>query len=225
MTRPAAAIFDMDGLLIDSEPLWQEAEMACFRPLGVPVDRELCRQSAGMRLDEVIADWYQRFGWQGPGVREMHDAVLEEVTRLILERGCALPGVHETMNCLAEAGMRMAIASSSPPPLIDAVVRKLALEDHLELTHSGALEQRGKPDPAVFLTTAEKLRVRPQQCVVFEDAPAGIEAARRAGMQVIAVPSVFTPDDPGIRRADRVLDTLADFRPEMLGLPSKVATG
>jgi mannitol-1-/sugar-/sorbitol-6-/2-deoxyglucose-6-phosphatase len=222
---PSAVIFDMDGLLIDSEPLWQEAEIACFRPLGVPVDRELCRQSAGKRLDEVIADWYQRFGWQGPSLEDMHDAVLGEVTRLILARGQALPGVHDTMACLAEAGLRMAIASSSPPALINAVVDRLSLAPWLELTHSGTLEARGKPDPAVFLGTAQRLGVPPGQCVVFEDAPAGIEAARRAGMQVIAVPSVFAPDDPGIRLADRVLTTLRDFRPEMLGLPGKVATG
>ncbi|QOC23825.1 HAD-IA family hydrolase [Wenzhouxiangella sp. AB-CW3] len=211
-----AAIFDMDGLLIDSEPLWQEAEIACFRPLGVPIDRDLCRQSAGKRLDEVINDWHQRFGWQGPSPDDMHDAVLAEVTRLIMQRGQALPGVHDTMTCLAKAGLRMAIASSSPPALIDAVVGKLSLEEFMDLTHSGALEARGKPDPAAFLTTARKLGVNPGHCVVFEDAPAGIEAAQRAGMQVIAVPSVFTPDDPGIRRANRVLTTLEDFHPEML---------
>lgn len=225
MPKPLAAIFDMDGLLIDSEPLWQEAEMTCFRPLGVPVDRELCRQSAGKRLDEVIADWYRRFGWQGPGLEQMHDAVLAEVTRLILAHGRALPGVYDTMDALAAAGMRMAIASSSPPALIDAVVDRLALAPWLEFTHSGAREARGKPDPAVFLTTARRLGVAPSQCIVFEDAPAGVEAARRAGMPVIAVPSVFGLDHPGIRSADRVLASLADFRPEMLDLPGKAATG
>jgi len=217
------AIFDMDGLIIDSEPLWQEAQIDCFRPLGVPIDRELCRQSAGKRLDEVIAGWHERFGWDGPDVGEMHDAVLEAVTRLIIERGEALPGVTETMETLGNLGIRMAIASSSPPALIKAVVRKLALERHLELTHSGALETRGKPDPAVFLSTARKLGAVPGQCVVFEDAPSGIEAAGRAGMHVIAVPSVFAPDDPGIRVADRVLHTLTDFRPEMIDLPPKAA--
>jgi mannitol-1-/sugar-/sorbitol-6-/2-deoxyglucose-6-phosphatase len=219
-----AAIFDMDGLIIDSEPLWQEAEIACFRPLGVPVDRDLCRQSAGKRLDEVIADWHERFGWDGPGIAEMHDAVLEAVTRLIIERGEALPGVLETMQDLAGQGIRMAIASSSPPELIEAVVKKLALEQCLDLTHSGTLETRGKPDPAVFLTTARKLGVEPRQCVVFEDAPTGIEAARRAGMHVIAVPSVFEINDPGILAADRVLATLADFRLNMIGLSQTVPT-
>ncbi len=218
MSRITTAIFDMDGLIIDSEPLWQDAEMACFRPLGVPVDRELCRQSAGKRLDEVIADWHERFGWEGPGIAEMHDAVLDEVTRLILEHGEALPGVLETMDRLADHGIRMAIASSSPPSLIDAVVDKLDLHDRMELTHSGALEACGKPDPAVFLSTARQLRVDPLQCVVFEDAPSGIEAARRAGMMVIAVPSVFSLDDPGIRAADQVLASLSDFSLDLIGL-------
>jgi sugar-phosphatase len=210
--RPiAAAIFDMDGLLIDSEPLWEDAELACFQPLGVPITRAICRESAGRRIDEVVRLWHARFGWDGPGIEEMVERVLAEVTRLILERSEALPGVYATMEALRERELPMAIASSSPPPLIEAVVEKLKLAPYLQLTHSGIHEERGKPDPAVFLTTAKKLGVAAQNCMVFEDAPAGVTAARRAGMRVIAVPSVFDPNDPAFEQADQVLESLAEF--------------
>ena len=211
LSRYSAAIFDMDGLLIDSEPLWQDAEIAVYAPYDVPVTRDLCRATAGRRIDEVLALWHERFDWQGPAVEEMVERVLNTVTDMIVSRGEALPGVHETFDALALAGLRLAIASSSPPPLIDAVVEKLALADYLELTHSGIHERRGKPDPAVFLTTARKLGVAPERCLVFEDAPAGVAAGRAAGMIVVAVPSVFDPDDPGIQAADIILDSLLDF--------------
>jgi sugar-phosphatase len=211
-----AALFDMDGLLIDSEPHWQDAEIAVYRPYGVPVDRELCRATAGRRIDEVLSLWHARFDWTGPPVAEMAARVLEDVTRRILADGEPLPGVHETMSALREAGVRIAIASSSPPALIDAVVDKLALSNYLELTHSGIHEPRGKPDPAVFRTTARRLGVDPARCVVFEDAPSGVAAGRAAGMHVVAVPSVFEPDHPGIRAADRVLASLLEFDPAWL---------
>ncbi len=212
MNQLAAAIFDMDGLLIDSEPLWQEAEISCLRPLCVPLTRDICRAQAGRRLDEVLHDWQQQFGWEGPDLKELHRRIIGEVTRLILLRGTALPGVHETIADLRQAGLRIAIASSSPHSLIDAVVAKLKLEPLLDLTHSGTDEARGKPDPGIFLTTAKRLGTSPEQCLVFEDAPAGVTAANRAGMRVIAVPSVVEPDHPDFQVADQILKSLLDFQ-------------
>lgn len=205
------ALFDMDGLLIDSEPHWQDAEMAVYRPYGVPVDRDLCRATAGRRIDEVLSIWHERFDWQGPPIEDMVERVLERVTRRILASGQPLPGVHRTVRSLRQAGLRLAVASSSPPALIDAVIQRLDLAKHLDLTHSGIHEERGKPDPAIFLTAARRLGVRPARCLVFEDAPAGIAAGKAAGMTVIAVPSVFPRDDPGIQQADRVLERLDEF--------------
>ncbi|AKS42157.1 hexitol phosphatase HxpB [Wenzhouxiangella marina] len=216
MSRIRAVIFDMDGLLIDSEPLWQDAEIACFRPLGVPITRELCRESAGRRIDEVIEGWHARFAWESPSCATMVERVVSEVTRLILERGQSLPGVHELMDRLDAHGLELAIASSSPPALIDAVVERLGLDSKLRLCHSGVLEARSKPDPAVFLSTAAMLGLRPEQCLVFEDAPAGVLAAHRAGMRVFAVPSVFEPDEPGFELAERVLSRLDEFQLDWL---------
>lgn len=209
-----AVIFDMDGLLIDSEPLWQDAEIACFRDIGVPITRELCRATAGYRLDEVISRWHRRFRWDRPSPQVMTQRVLSAVTHLIHERGKALPGVYSLMRTLSARGLPLAIASSSPPALIEAVVARLGLQPWVDLCHSGVEEERGKPDPAVFLTTARKLGVEPGNCLVFEDAPAGVLAASRAGMYVVAVPSVFEKNDPGFDCADQILDRLDDFDPD-----------
>ncbi|MCC5864984.1 MAG: HAD-IA family hydrolase [Wenzhouxiangella sp.] len=211
-----AVIFDMDGLLIHSEPLWQDAEISCFQELGVPITREMCRQQAGRRLDEILIDWHQRFGWTGPSLAEMHQRILAEVNRRILAEGQALPGAAQIVRQMHALGLKTAIASSSPPQLIATVVAKLGLDDCLDLTHSGVHELRGKPDPAIFLTTARLLQVEPAQCLVFEDAPAGVAAAASAGMRVVAVPSVFDLDDPGFSVADQVLQNLGDFRMELL---------
>ncbi len=206
-----AAIFDMDGLLIDSEPLWQQAEMTCFRPLGVPVTPDLCRASAGRRIDEVVRLWHGQFGWTGPGIDEMVERVLAEVTRLIARQGQALPGAVEVLVRMRKLGMKVAIASSSPMTLIEAVVDSLELGNTLDVLHSGVDEPAGKPDPAVFLTTARRLDVCPSRCLVFEDAPAGVAAAVSSGMAVVAVPSVFKLDDPGFKPAWLVLSSLEDF--------------
>jgi len=206
-----AALFDMDGLLIDSEPHWQDAEMAVYRPYGVPVDRDLCRATAGRRIDEVLMLWHERFDWAGPPVEVMVEHVLDDVTRRILENGRPLPGVHATIDALRAQGLRIAIASSSPYPLIDAVIEKLDLGDRIDATHSGVDEVRSKPDPAVFLSAAAKLGIAPDRCLVFEDAPAGVAAGKRAGMKVVAVPSVFSPDDPGFEDADVLLGSLERF--------------
>lgn len=210
-----AALFDMDGLLIDSEPHWQDAEIAVYAPFDVPVTRDLCRATAGRRIDEVLTLWHERFDWSGPPVAEMVERVLEEVTDRILEHGQALPGVHGAIDGLRERGLKIAIASSSPHALIDAVVEKLDLADRIDLTHSGVDEAQSKPHPGVFLTAARRLGVEPGRCLVFEDAPAGVAAGKAAGMTVIAVPSVFAPDDPGIAEADRVLESLAEFEREL----------
>jgi len=206
-----AAIFDMDGLLIDSEPLWQDAEIEVYRPFGVPVTRELCRQTAGRRIDEVLTLWHKKFDWDGPSVEEMAERVLTEVTKSIIADGRALPGAMDAVRKLKQRGLKTAIASSSPMPLIRAVVDRFVLGHWLDVLHSGIDETRGKPAPDVFLTTAGKLGVDPARCLVVEDAPAGVAAGRAAGMRVIAVPSVFEPDDPGIQAADLVLTSLVDL--------------
>jgi len=188
-----AAVFDMDGLLIDSEPLWREAEIRIFRRLGVPLTEELCLETRGMLLTEVASHWFERYPWEGAPPDAVAAEIVDAMALLLAQRVTAKPGVVPALTSCRAQGLRLAIASSSPRRLIEAVVDRLALWDRFDVLHSAETEMAGKPDPAVFLTTARLLAVAPERCVVFEDSPAGVQGALAAGMTCVAVPEAGVP--------------------------------
>lgn len=202
-----AAIFDMDGLLIDSEPFWQEAEIRILRPLGVPLTHADCTQTMGLRIDEVVRFWRSRYPWQSPTDEEVAKLIIQEVERLILEKGSALPGVTEVIETCKSLGMQLAIASSSFMQLISVVVKKLEIERHFSVLHSAEFESHGKPHPAVYLSAAKLLQVEPTACLVFEDSAHGVSAAKAASMTCIAVPGEHVAKEK-VAHADMVLETL-----------------
>ena len=129
-------------------------------------------------------------------------------------------GLARLLDLLADAGFRLALASSSPPVLIDAVLGKLGLGKRFEAIHSAIHEERGKPDPAVYLTTCRELGVDPGRCLAFEDSPAGVRSAKAAGLTVVAVPHEDVRNHPVYDLADQVLDSLLDFRlADFRGIP------
>jgi len=212
-----AAIFDMDGLLIDSEPLWQEAEMRVFNALGVPLTREMCAQSRGVRLDDVVRHWYGQFPWQGPTLAETEARIIDVVSGLIVQRGRPMPGVQQAIGMLAGAGYTLAVASSSPLGLIRTALETFGMIDRFTVLHSAEHEPAGKPDPAVYLSTMAKIGAAPGDCIAFEDSVHGVLAAKRAGAMVFAVPDPAEAGHAGFAEADVVLDTLLDFSLSQLG--------
>ncbi len=211
-----AAIFDMDGLLIDSEPLWREAEISVFGSLGVPLTRELCRQTLGVRLDGVVRHWYGKYPWQNESLEVVEDRILEVVSRLISERAEPMPGVRETIDLLREANYELAVASSSPMQLIRTALEKFGITDFFSVLHSAEAEDEGKPDPAVYLTTMSRLGMDPTHCIAFEDSVPGVRAAKSAGARVIAVPDSEDLSDPRFADADVVLSSLTEFSLDQL---------
>ena len=212
-----AAIFDMDGLLIDSEPLWQEAEITVFRSVGVPLTRELCRQTIGVRLDQVVRHWYEQTPWQGESLEAVEARILELVSHLVVERGKPMPGVRETIGLLSAAGYELAVASSSPMPLIRTALETFGMLEHFAVLHSADAEDEGKPNPAVYLSAISRLGVDPDYCIAFEDSVPGVRAAKGAGVRVIAIPDPDDISNPGFAAADVVLRSLADFSLEHAG--------
>lgn len=210
-----AAIFDMDGLLIDSEPLWRRAEVQAFRAVGLDLTEDDCRVTTGMRIDDVVGHWFERRPWPGKPVSAVAADVLERVCELIRRQGSALPGVAEALATVRGAGLRVALATSSPQSVIDAVLRRLGLQDAFEIVASAADEERGKPDPAVYLSTARRLGVEPARCIAFEDSVAGVASARAAGMKVVAVPAPESFDLPAFDLADLKLPSLAELSAEL----------
>jgi sugar-phosphatase len=212
-----AAIFDMDGLLVDSEPLWRQAEIEIFGRLGVPLTDELCLETRGMVVGEMTRHWYDRYRWEGP----TPDGVAAEVTDAVaslLSTGLVLkPGARRAVASCAERGLALGVASSSPRRLIEVVVTESGLAPWFAVLHSAQEEEAGKPDPAVFLTTAARLGADPGRCVVFEDSPAGVQAAAAAGMVCVAVPEkrpASTGGLDGFASADLVIGTLEDVGDE-----------
>ena len=138
------------------------------------------------------------------------------VIELIKEEGVLKPGVHQVLSVCKKAGLPIAIASSSTQAVIDAVVDTLEIREHFHHIYSAQFEPYGKPHPGVFLKVAEHFKVAPRECVVFEDSPAGVLAAKSAGMLCVAVPEPLNKKDKFIHTADAVLGSLEEFDASLL---------
>jgi sugar-phosphatase len=211
-----AVIFDMDGVLVDSEPLWRLAERRTFAEIGIELTDSDCEQTMGMRTDEVIQFWYRQSPWKGPMPAEVERRLEKRMQELIAERATAMAGVEESIAMARNEGLVLGLATSSTPILIDAVLTKLGMTDVFAETHSAVDEELGKPHPAVFLTTARLLGVGPAECVAIEDSTAGVRSAKAARMRVIAVPPPHLYDEPVYDEADIKLRSLEELTPDML---------
>lgn len=185
---PQAVIFDMDGLLINSEPFWQQSEIEVFGTVGVNLTREMCEQMMGLRIDEVVQHWYDYQLWTGPSQEEIKDKIIDRLIELIGESGQLMDGVEYILKFFGDKGVKMSIASSSNLRIIEYVVDKFGLAKHFELIHSAELEKYGKPHPDIFIHTAHKMSVNPVDCLVFEDSFNGLVAAKAARMKVVMIP-------------------------------------
>jgi sugar-phosphatase len=206
--RFGAAIFDMDGLLVDSEPLWHEAEIEVLGGLGVPIAADDCRRTKGMFVEEVARYWYEQYPWEGPSTEQVAVRVVDTVIDLVDKKGVRQPGVDQAIELCRRHGLRLALASSSQHRLITEVLGRFDLAEYFEVIHSAENEPYGKPHPGVFLTAAAQLGVQPQRCLVWEDSPAGVLAAKAARMTCVAVPEPAERDLAAIAIADAVLDSL-----------------
>jgi beta-phosphoglucomutase-like phosphatase (HAD superfamily) len=162
--RFSASIFDMDGLLIDSEILWHEAEIEIFGDLGVPLSRQHCRTTKGMFVGEVTEYWHAQYPWTGPTPAEVAVTIVDRVIALLLTKGELKPGAEHAIALCARRGLPLAVASSSQYRLIDTALDHFGLRHHFTLVHSAQDETWGKPHPAVFLTAAAKLGAAPRRC-------------------------------------------------------------
>lgn len=210
-----AVIFDMDGLLVDSEPLWVRAEIEIFGEVGVVLGEEDCALTKGLRTDDVIAYWHRRRPWDKRSPAEVEARLIARVAALVLAEGRALPGVAHAIAVAREGGRRLALASSSPRVIIEATLERLRLADTFDVVKSAETEPLGKPHPGIFLTTASLLDVPPVECLVLEDSLTGVIAAKAARMACIAVPFDHPEHDVRFAIADAVIGSLVDVTPEL----------
>ncbi|MBL8152889.1 MAG: HAD family phosphatase [Anaerolineae bacterium] len=192
MTLPApfkAIIFDMDGLLVDSEIVWFEAETATFAGHGVTLDPEVRNRFTGLRNDEFIDGLIQHYGLASERL-SMQREVLDRMQALIPEKVQPKPGAAELIEYIKANQIPTAIASSSPERMIDTVVESHGWADVFRIRCSAEGLPRGKPAPDVYLLTAETLGIAPQHCLALEDSANGAKAAIAAGMTCYVVPDL-----------------------------------
>ncbi len=206
-----AVIYDMDGIIIDSEPLWREALIYCFNKVGFDFSQDKCRITQGMRLIEVVEYWYAQQPWEGKSLEDVEQDILKKVTELISEKGIAMDGVYESLAFFKSKGYKIALASSSATSLIDVVLDKLNIRAEFEVIKSAEFLKFGKPHPEVFIATAEELGVPPINCLVIEDSFHGVLAGKAAVMQVITVPEEKYHNDPRFSIADYNLKSLTEL--------------
>lgn len=210
-----AVIYDMDGVLIDSEPLWRRTEIETFAKVGVKLNDDMCRQTTGFRVDEVIEHWYHKFPWKNISKKEVEEMIWKNIIQLVKTEGSAKDGVYESLKFLKRENVKIALASSSTLTLIKAVMEKLQLEDYFEVIHSAEFEEYGKPHPGVYISTAKQLNINPAFCVAIEDSINGIIAAKAAKMKCIAIPEKELQGDKRLGIADFTISSLKEVGQEL----------
>jgi mannitol-1-/sugar-/sorbitol-6-/2-deoxyglucose-6-phosphatase len=209
--RPTTVIFDMDGLLIDSEPLWEEAAEEILARFNVRLTPEQYHQHTGLRTPEFLAWWFSYFGISAAYIGETEKNLVDLVIQKVSAKPRFQPGVPYILEFFKEHGYRMGLASSSPMNLIDTVEELGQLGRYIEVKTSAEHLLYGKPHPQVYLECARQMEVPPLQCVAFEDSFNGLIAAKAARMTCVVVPAPDLRDQPRWNASDLKLNSLEDF--------------
>lgn len=182
-----AIIFDMDGLLVDSETVWHVAETDMIEARGHKYTEEVRAGIVGLRMDEFMAKLRDHYGFEEP-LEELIDELLSRLGNLLETEVQPQPGAHELVSYVVENAIPYAIASSSPKSVIDATLKSQGWDALFAVRCTADDEARGKPAPDVYLKAAQRLNIDPTKCLALEDSPNGSRAAIAAGMTCYAVP-------------------------------------
>ncbi|MCS2172667.1 hexitol phosphatase HxpB [Scandinavium sp. TWS1a] len=212
-----AAIFDMDGLLIDSEPLWDRAELDVIAGLGVDISRrnEL-PDTLGLRIDMVVELWFAQQPWNGPSREEVTARIISRAISLVEEKRPLLAGAREAIALCKAQGLKVGLASASPLHMLEKVLAMFDLREQFDALASAEKLQFSKPHPQVYLDCAARLGVDPLTCVALEDSVNGMIASKAARMRSIVVPEHENQADPRYVLANVKLSSLEQLTTEHL---------
>ncbi|MDR2163366.1 MAG: HAD family phosphatase [Clostridiales Family XIII bacterium] len=211
-----AVIFDMDGLMYDSERLAREGWKSVADRHGVDIPDSIIKLTMGLTCSEIRALIQKHF--DGTGARADASELHRERNELMLERvekeGAPVkPGLYALLDHLREKGLHAAVASAASPKRVEVLLRKSSLSDAFDVVVTGADASKGKPDPEIFLIAAERLGIDSRECLVLEDSENGVLAAHAAGMPVIMIPDRMEPSDGARAAALAVLPSLENVIP------------
>ncbi len=204
-------IFDMDGLLLDTEPLWGTVMLDVAQRNNIPITRERFKETTGLRIYEVTDHWALHYPWSGKSAYNVAEEILDEIIIAAKSHAGILRGVEQSLQLLKENNYKIGLASSSPSRMIDELVSHFGIKHYFEIITSADVVDLGKPHPAVFLHCAESLGAKPNECLVLEDSVNGVIAGKAARMKVIAVPDEAHYHDPRFSIADTKIGSMEEF--------------
>jgi len=206
-----AIIFDLDGTIIDSEPLWQEAEISLFAEEGLYLTSQDCTKTMGLQTYQAVKYWHNKIPVKKRSVEELTTALNARVMKLIRDKGEIKPGVLDAIKLIHNLKIPMAIASSSTIRLIETVVDKFELRKFFPVISSGDFVNHGKPNPEIFLLAAAELKVDAMYCIAIEDSFNGMISAKAARMKLIAYLDDERINDTKYDFADLKLESFHNF--------------
>ena len=209
-------IFDMDGLLIDSEPLWNEAAAEIFLQYNLHITTQQFATTTGMRVKEFVIWWFTIYNIPLEYAPKAEKDICESVINKVQTKGKPMGGIEHIFNFFIERKFKIGLASSSGMDLIDVTVDKLGIRKHLQSLCSAADLLYGKPHPQVYLNCAESLNSHPLECICFEDSFNGLIAAKAARMKCVAVPSLHDSKLAKFNAADLKISSLQNFNELLL---------
>ena len=215
MKNSKAIIFDMDGVLIDSEPFWGQASMEVMQSVGIPYTRDDVMRYQGVRIGDIVS----RVWDENPvsySKEEIENMVCERVSELVLESGRVLPGIDNVIQKAAKWGLKIGLATSTPRRVAVNFIKRVGIGDNIDVMCTGEEVAYGKPHPEIYILCAERLGVEPWECIVFEDSVNGVVAAKAARMHTVAVPAAESRGDKRYGIADVMLDSLSSFTDDMI---------
>ena len=209
-------LYDMDGLLLDTEPLWGKCMLQVAKKHGIPITQEKFKETTGLRIFEVTDYWAIKYPWQGASAHAIAEEILDEIIAASKTQASIMKGALESLQMLHENGYKVGLASSSASRMINALISHFQLKEYFHCITSADEVHYGKPHPAVFLKCAENLGSSPLQCVVLEDSINGLIAGKAARMKVVAVPDEANYHNPKFELADHKLKSLEAFDSALL---------
>jgi sugar-phosphatase len=204
-------IFDMDGLLIDSEPLWNEAADEVFSFYGKKLSPGDHAQTMGLRTSEFVAWWLRDYNFDETELEKATHKIVDVVNDKIKRKAKVLPGVHYIINFFAARGFKIGLATSSPLLIVDTVAQLLDIGKYLDVKTSAEHLDFGKPHPQVYLDCAAQLQSSPLECLCFEDSINGMIAVKAARMKCVVVPEHSMQKSDKWSIADLKLSSLQNF--------------
>ncbi len=205
----------MDGLLIDSEPFWKQAEYQVFSAKGVKVTPQLSELTATMTTRQVAEFWFTRYPWADASLDDVENNVIDKVIELVTEQGRPLDGVTETIDILKANQIKIGLATNSPAKVMHSILAKLGIGHKFDVLTSADEVNQGKPSPEIYQLTLSRLGVTASNTIAFEDSLGGLAASVAAGIRTIAIPAQQHYQSDKFAAAAAQLPSLSHFQLEL----------